>query len=168
MIRSMNSPWIIRPIRKQDNTAIEQIIQDVMSEHGCYGEGFALHDAEVASMSTHYNTPAAKYYVVTHDDTVMGGAGFAQLDGTDLTSGICELRKMYFRPDTRGLGIGHALLQLLIEEMRLAKFNRCYLETTSWMEPAQKLYRRAGFNEQPHAEGATGHHGCDRFFSRML
>ena len=164
----MNAPWIIRPIRPQDDVAIEQIIQNVMTEHGCSGEGFALHDTEVAAMSTHYNKPAARYYVVTHDDKVFGGAGFALLDGTDLKSGICELRKMYFRPDTRGLGIGHALLQLLLDEMRLAQFKRCYLETTSWMEPAQKLYRRAGFIEQPHAEGATGHHGCDRFFSRDL
>ena len=79
-----------------------------------------------------------------------------------------ELRKMYFRPETRGLGLGHAMLELLLDEMRGAGFRRCYLETTSWMDRAQNLYRKAGFTELPDAEGATGHHGCDTFFSRML
>ena len=45
---------------------------------------------------------------------------------------------------------------------------RCYLETTSWMDRAQHLYRRVGFAEQPNPEGLTGHHGCDAFFSREL
>ena len=29
-------------------------------------------------------------------------------------------------------------------------------------------YLAAGFVEQPEMEGATGHHGCDRFFSKAL
>ena len=168
MIKAMNVPWIIRPIRMQDDIAIGNIIQEVMTEHGCSGDGFALHDEEVAAMSAHYQEPAARYYVVTQDDAVMGGAGFARLDGSDPKSGICELRKMYFRPETRGLGIGHSLLDLLLDEMRQTQFKRCYLETTSGMKPAQKLYRRAGFIEQQHSEGATGHHGCDTFYSRTL
>lgn len=32
------------------------------------------------------------------------------------------------------------------------------------MDAAQKLYRRAGFKPLPAPLGATGHHGCDRYF----
>ena len=164
----MSAPWILRPIRPQDDHAIGQIIHDVMTEHGCEGAGFAIHDAEVEAMSRHYQGNDASYYVVTNAGRVLGGAGFARLEGTGPEDAVCELRKMYYVAETRGLGLGHALLELLLDEMRLAGYRRCYLETTSWMDRAQQLYRRVGFAEQPNPEGLTGHHGCDAFFSREL
>ena len=164
----MNAPWILRPIRPQDDSAIAGIIHAVMTEHGCQGDGFAIHDAEVEAMSRHYQGDDARYYVVTHNHQVLGGAGFARLEGTTSGQAVCELRKMYYLPEARGLGLGRELIELLLDDMRLAGFRRCYLETTSWMDRAQGLYRRAGFSEQPHAEGSTGHHGCDTFFSREL
>lgn len=192
MMKAMPAPWILRPIRSHDDQAIAAIIHAVMTEHGCAGDGFAIHDAEVASMSAHYQMPigqtstgqsstgqtstgqtsagpdAARYYVVTKANQVMGGAGFAKLAGTATSDAVCELRKMYFLPETRGLGLGHALLELLLDEMRQVGYRRCYLETTSWMHKAQALYQSLGFREQTGTEGDTGHHGCDRFFSRDL
>lgn len=164
----MTAPWILRPIRPADDGAIATIIRSVMTEHGCCGQGFAIHDAEVACMSAAYHEPTARYYVVERSGEVLGGAGFARLTGTTLEQATCELRKMYFLPAARGLGLGSALLALLLDEMRQAGFRRCYLETTSWMQDAQQLYRRHGFAEQCGAEGNTGHGGCDRFFARAL
>jgi putative acetyltransferase len=162
------TPWILRPIRPTDDAAIERTIRSVMTEHGCSGAGFAIHDAEVLAMSRHYAGPEARYYVVEHDGEVLGGAGFARLAGTTTTAATCELRKMYFQPAARGRGLGHALLALLLDEMRAAGYRRCYLETTSWMHAAQHLYRAHGFLERCGSEGATGHHGCDKFFAREL
>jgi putative acetyltransferase len=164
----MQTPWIIRPIRQIDDATMQTIIHEVMTEHGCESGGFALHDEEVKAMSQNYQRLDTRYYVITKLGIAMGGAGFAPLNGTAPNEGLCELRKMYFQPQIRGLGLGQALLELLIDEMRLAGFRRCYLETTSWMERAQALYRRAGFQPQPEREGNTGHHGCDTFFSRMI
>lgn len=162
------SPWILRPIRPQDDAAVAATIRTVMTEHGCTGSGFAIHDAEVLAMSRHYQPPSARYYVVEHADTVVGGAGFARLHGTTTDDAICELRKMYFQPAARGLGLGKALLGLLLDEMRSAGYRRCYLETTSWMQRAQHVYREAGFTPLPAALGCTGHHGCNAFFARDL
>ena len=75
---------------------------------------------------------------------------------------------MYFVAAARGQGLGRALLALLLDEMRSAGYRRCYLETTRQMQAAQRLYRAAGFGPQTAAEGATGHHGCDVFYSRSL
>lgn len=164
----MAPPWILRPIRPRDDAAVAAIIRDVMTEHRCGGEGFAIHDAEVAAMSASYRGGDARYYVVEHRGEVLGGAGFGRLAGTGPTPSTCELRKMYFRPEARGLGLGRALLDLLLDEMRAAGYRRCYLETTSWMQRAQALYRLAGFAPLPGPEGRTGHHGCDAFFARDL
>lgn len=164
----MTAPWILRPIRSQDDSAIAQVIHNVMTEHGCEGAGFAIHDAEVEAMSRHYRGSDAGYFVVAKADKVYGGAGFARLAGSNAGDAVCELRKMYYLADTRGLGLGRAMIELVLDEMRIAGYQRCYLETTSWMDRAQNLYRHAGFTEQPGPEGQTGHHGCDTFFSRDL
>jgi putative acetyltransferase len=75
---------------------------------------------------------------------------------------------MYFRAPARGRGLGRALLELLLDDMRECGYRRCYLETTSWMDDAQRLYRAAGFRELPQVLGSTGHCGCDRFFALDL
>ncbi|MEC8652000.1 MAG: GNAT family N-acetyltransferase [Planctomycetota bacterium] len=161
------TPWILRPIRPRDDADIERVIRDVMTEHRCSGPGFALHDGEVVEMSRSYRAARSGYFVVERGGAVCGGAGFAPLEGS-ADDDVCELRKMYFLPAARGEGVGRAMLALLLDEMRVAGFRRCYLETTSWMERAQRLYLQAGFTQQAAAEGATGHHGCDAFFSRLL
>lgn len=162
------APWILRPIRPSDDEAVAAIIRTVMTEHGASGPGFAIHDAEVLAMSQNYRTADARYYVVEHAGTVHGGAGFARLAGTTQDAAVCELRKMYFLPEARGLGLGRRMIALLLDEMRAAGYRRCYLETTGRMLAAQRLYRAAGFEPQCTAEGATGHHGCDTFYVRLL
>jgi putative acetyltransferase len=164
----VDAPWILRPIRESDDRDVRDIIRAVMTEHGCSGAGFAIHDAEVAAMTSAYQEARAGYYVVERDGVVFGGGGYAQLEGSSQDAAVCELRKMYFLPAARGLGLGRAMLSLLLEEMRRAGFRRCYLETSSWMDAAKRLYLAAGFTAQNAAEGATGHHGCDSFYSRIL
>ena len=164
----MSAAWLLRPIRPADDAAMAAIIRAVMTEHGASGPGFAIHDAEVDGMAAAYAGPDARYYVVERAGEVLGGAGFARLHGTGPADGVCELRKMYFLPAARGLGLGRELLAVLLDHMRDAGYRRCYLETTRQMQAAQRLYRAAGFVPQTAPEGATGHHGCDVFYSRPL
>ncbi|MBK8100117.1 MAG: GNAT family N-acetyltransferase [Planctomycetes bacterium] len=164
----MPTPWILRPIRTTDDAAVAAIIRDVMTEHRCTGEGFAIHDPEVAAMAAAYAAPDARYYVVELGGEVLGGAGFARLTGTSSAAATCELRKMYFRPMARGQGLGRAMLELLLAEMKVAGYQRCYLETTSWMDDARRLYAAAGFTPLCGPLGRTGHHGCDMFFARSI
>ncbi len=168
VLRPADFPFLLRPIRAGDDASMGAVIRDVMTEHRCTGGGFAIHDAEVAAMSRAYATPQSRYLVVEHAGEVVGGGGFARLAGSDAAEATCELRKMYFRPIARGRGVGRELLDRLLDEMRGAGYRRCYLETTSWMDAARKLYLAAGFMPLAAPEGNTGHHGCDRFFARPL
>lgn len=161
-------PVIIRPIRRMDDTEVSRIVIDVMTAHGCTGKGFAIHDAEVDGMHAAYSKEGSRYYVVEREGLVLGGAGFGRLHGSTPVDATAELRKMYFREELRGRGIARSLLALLLDEMRLCGYRRCYLETTSWMHDAQRLYRAAGFEPLPGPLGCTGHGGCDAFFAREL
>ena len=158
----MPSPFLIRPITPDDNAAVAAIIRAVMPEFGADGPGFAIHDAEVDTMYQAYARPRGSYFVVERDGRVIGGAGIAPLDGGD--ADVCELRKMYFLPEARGIGAGTAMMQRCLDAARAHGFTRCYLETLTGMDQAQALYLRSGFKPLCAPMGGTGHFSCDRFF----
>jgi putative acetyltransferase len=158
--------FTIAPIEPADDAAVAAIIRTVMPEFGASGQGFAIHDAEVGAMCAAYRAPRSAYFVLRKDGRVVGGAGVAPLAGG--CASICELRKMYFLPEARGQGQGERLLRLCLDEARRLGFETCYLETTSKMVQAHKLYRKLGFVERATPCGATGHFSCDKWFERKL
>ena len=163
----MSTPaFTMRPIEPRDDAVIAKIIRTVMPEFGADGPGFAIHDAEVDAMSAAYSRPRAAYFVIEADGAVQGGAGIAPLEGGD--ENVCELRKMYFLPTLRGRGAGKAAIERCLEAARTFGFKRCYIETLTGMDAAQKLYLANGFRRIDAAMGATGHHGCNRFYLRDL
>jgi len=160
------SDFYIRPIHSEDNEAIANIIRTVMPEFGACGEGFAINDPEVDWMHRAYSAPSCAYFVVERDGKVMGGGGIAPLEGGE--EDVCELRKMYFLPELRGLGAGAALMEKCLDAARMHGFHRCYLETLGGMDAAMRLYERTGFERIPASMGATGHGGCDSFYLLRL
>lgn len=157
--------FTIRPIAARDNAAVAAIIRKVMPEFGADGPGFAIHDAEVSDMHGAYSREGCAYFVVELDGAVCGGGGIAPLEGEP---GVCELRKMYFLPELRGRGAGDALMRQCLDAGRSFGYRRCYLETLTGMDAAQKLYARHGFQPLCSALGNTGHFGCNRFFIHDL
>ncbi|MGA8278714.1 MAG: GNAT family N-acetyltransferase [Rhodanobacteraceae bacterium] len=160
------SDFSIRPIEPADDAVVASIIRNVMSGFGACGPGFAINDPEVAVMSNAYARGGAAYFVVELDGQVAGGAGIAPLDAGDAE--VCELRKMYFLPELRGHGAGRALIQRCLATARELGYRRCYLETLTGMDAAQRLYIANGFHQIERPLGNTGHFGCDRYFIRDL
>ncbi len=158
--------YATRPARSADRAAIARLIRTVMPEFGAEGPGFAIVDPEVDDMPRAYAGPRSAYFVVVRGDAVVGGGGFAPLVGGD--EGTCELRKMYFLPELRGLGLGRELLERCIEGARASGFTRMYLETLTAMSAARRLYERFGFEKLDAPLGATGHFGCNSFYARSL
>ena len=158
----MSDPFSIRPIRAEDDPRMASIIRTVMPEFGATGCGFAISDPEVDWMSRAYAAPRSAYFVVERDGVVVGGGGVAPLDGGP--EDTCELRKMYFLPEARGLGAGAAMMARCLDAARGFGFARCYLETLTGMDAAMKLYARSGFRRIDAPMGATGHGGCNTFY----
>lgn len=61
-------------------------------------------------------------------------------------------------PEFQGRGIGEALVRACLERARADGRQRVYLDTTEWMDAAQRLYQRMGFARAPELdwEPATG------------
>jgi putative acetyltransferase len=165
MERSEAAPSI-RAIRASDDASVATIIRTVMPEFGADGPGFAIHDAEVDRMSAAYAPPRALYLVVELEGRVVGGGGVGPLAGAD--PDVCELRKMYFLKEARGLGIGKQVLEHCIAAAREMGYRTMYLETLTGMEAAQRLYEQLGFRRLGCAMGATGHFSCDRYYALSL
>lgn len=158
--------YLIRPIEPRDDAAVAAIIRKVMPEFGAVGEGFAINDPEIDWMHRAYSAPRSAYFVVESDGVVVGGGGVAPLSGGDADT--CELRKMYFLPQARGLGAGAAMMARCLDAARDFGFRRCYLETLCGMDAAKKLYLRTGFTPLDAPLGDTGHGGCNAFYALEL
>jgi putative acetyltransferase len=152
----------IRLIQPSDATAVANVIRTVMPEFGAGGAGFAIHDREVDDMYTAYTLPGTAYYVCEVDGAVTGGGGIGPLAGGN--SDYCELKKMYFLPEARGLGLGQKVLDACLQAAKVEGYKFCYLETFNTMNKAMKLYEKSGFKKINGALGNTGHFACDRFY----
>lgn len=156
------SEYRIRPIAPGDDAAMASVIRTVMPEFGAVGSGFAISDPEVDWMSRAYSEQRCAYFVIERNGEVMGGGGVAPLTGGE--PDVCELRKMYFLSEVRGLGAGAAMMTHCLAAARELGFRRCYLETLRGMDAAMRLYERTGFQRIAGPMGATGHGGCNAFY----
>ena len=162
--------YVVRPVAESDCVGVARLIRTVMPEFGAKGPGYAISDPEVDDMYSAYTAdgPRAAYWVVARasDGKVAGAGGFAPLVGGGKRT--CELRKMYFYPELRGLGLGSELLSMCLERAAKAGFSRMYLETLTPMTQARTLYEKHGFERLAAPLGNTGHGGCDVFYARAL
>ena len=158
----LQAQYLLRPMRKQDNLTVARVIREVMTEFQAVGAGYSIEDPEVDDMYCSYRNRQSCYYVIELNEKVVGCGGIAPLTGADEFT--CELRKMFFLPATRGLGLGRRLLQLLMDEARKRGYQKCYLETLDRMWAANELYRKYGFQLLKQPLGKTGHCRCDRWY----
>ncbi|WP_395057623.1 GNAT family N-acetyltransferase [Flavobacterium sp.] len=157
---------IIREIQQKDNQAIAKIVRDVLMELGAPKIGTAYADPQLDFLFETYQYPKSKYFVVENNGVVIGGAGIAPLENEAET--ICELQKMYFLTEYRGLGIGSQLMENCLDIAKNFGYKKCYLETMPYMEAAQKLYKKVGFEYLCEPMGSTGHTSCPVWMIKQL
>ncbi len=149
---------IIREIQKEDNEQVAAVIRQVLIELNVPKVGTAYADPQLDSMFEAYENVKSVYYVIENKRKIMGGAGIMQLENSDST--VCELQKMYFLPEARGLGLGTQLMEKCLWSATTFGFEKCYLETMPYMIAAQTLYKKVGFEYICAPMGNTGHTSC--------
>lgn len=156
----------IRKIESKDNQAVAQLIRAVFDELNIPKVGTAYADAYLDFMFEEYNKPKSVYFVVENRGRIVGGAGVAPLE--NIAETICELQKMYFLPEARGLGIGSQMMYNCLQAAKDFGFEKCYLETMPFMHDAQKLYKKVGFEYICSPMGSTGHVSCPVWMLKEL
>ncbi|MES2812090.1 MAG: GNAT family N-acetyltransferase [Bacteroidota bacterium] len=156
----------IREIQLQDNAEVAKVIRSVLDEFNVPKVGTAYADPELDMMFETYENPKSAYFVVEKDGKIIGCAGIAPL--ANGSPEICELQKMYFLPETRGLGLGAQMMDACLTKAKALGFTKCYLETMPYMEAAQKLYKKSGFDYLDEPMGCTGHSSCPVWMIKQL
>ncbi len=59
----------------------------------------------------------------------------------------CEIKRLYLKPNYRGLGLGMLLTKKIISYSKERKYVKAYLDTTSKMKKAISIYKSLGFVE---------------------
>jgi len=155
----------IREIQPNDNPQIAEVIRKVLIELEVPKVGTAYADPQLDEMFETYNVPNAAYFVVEQNERILGGAGIGPLENEPET---CELQKMYFLPEIRGLKLGEAMIQKCLQFAKDSGYKKCYLETMPNMKAAQKLYKKSGFEYLCEPIGNTGHTSCPVWMIRSM
>ena len=91
-----------------------------------------------------YAPPKGCLLLATDSGNAAGMVAFKQI-----SSNICELTRMYVRPEFRGKQLARNLIQMLITEARESGYDIIRLETTTFMQSAVALYSSFGFKVRP-------------------
>lgn len=152
----------IREVRTDDVPAVIELISEVLAEHGmAFGVGSGS-DAQLRELPGSYTAEGGAFWVAVREDTgaLLGTAGIAPVGGGDW-----ELRKMYLRPASRGLGLGARLLDAAVAHARASGARRVVLDTAETMQRAIAFYEAHGFvRDDAQIRGAR----CSRGYARVL
>jgi putative acetyltransferase len=109
--------------------------------------GFSLcfqnFDQELADLPGGYAPPEGRLLLAEFEGQVAGCVALHKLE-----PGVCEMKRLYMRPQFRGKGLGRVLADQVIAEARQIGYQRMRLDTVEpVMKDAVAMYRKLGFKE---------------------
>ncbi len=105
-------------------------------------------DQELVCLPGEYDSPRGALLVARVDGQWAGCCAMRPLDFSDY-SNACEMKRLYVRPQFRGLGLGRRLAEAILEAAQLAAYDCILLDTLDDMESARDLYEDLGFVSIP-------------------
>lgn len=97
-------------------------------------------DRELAGLPGAYARPHGRLLIARVVGEPAGCVALRPLGSRD-----AEMKRLYVRPDMRGMGLGRVLAECVIDEARALGYLQLKLDTLPEMAEAQGLYRELGF-----------------------
>ncbi len=134
------------------STAAElDALRDIFREYAaslkvdlCF-QGF---DQELLALPGDYAEPRGALRMARVDGLIAGCCALRPMDSVDYPN-ACEMKRLYIRPEFRGLGLGRQLADAIMDAARIGGYSYVLLDTLDDMEAARTLYEDLGFEEIP-------------------
>ncbi len=118
-------------------------------------------DDELAGLPGDYAPPRGALFVVGEPDRLLAMIGLRSFDGR-----VCEMKRLYVRPEARGRGLARQLIAHVLDEARRLRYSEIRLDTLPMMGDAQSLYVSLGFHDiEPYYDTPIA---GTRFMSKQL
>ena len=98
-------------------------------------------DETEEEIAKRYSEPLGKIYIAFVDGQAAGVIAFHPMEDKN----DCEFKRLFVRPNFRGLHLGNILLEHAINEAKSIGYRTIYLDTLSTLKPACHMYERFGF-----------------------
>lgn len=103
---------------------------------------FQNFERELNNLPTEYGPPGGRLLLASTNDKHVGCVGLRKL-----ADGVCEMKRLYVRPQARGTGLGRVLATEIIKAAKELGYGSMRLDTLPSMKEAVPLYRSLGFKE---------------------
>jgi putative acetyltransferase len=103
-------------------------------------------EQELQSLPGDYAEPQGGLLLALVGKQPAGCCAFRPLNTSDHLN-ACEMKRLYVRPDFRGLGLGRLLVEAVVSGAQQAGYTTMLLDTLTDMEAARALYQEVGFVE---------------------
>ena len=104
---------------------------------------FQNFEEELAGLPGHYAPPDGRLLLAEYETQLAGCVALHKWE-----NGVCEMKRLYLRPQFRARGLGRALAEHIIAEARQIGYERMRLDTVEpIMKDAVGMYRKLGFKE---------------------
>ncbi|MFB9974709.1 GNAT family N-acetyltransferase [Allobacillus sp. SKP2-8] len=156
----------IREIEVKDNQAMAEIIKRSLESFKLDIPGTAYFDPQLGELAQFYEQEeCASYWVAVNEaGEVVGGVGIAAFDREQQ---VCELQKLYVKPEFQGQGLAVKLMNVALEFAK-KHYDYCYLETSTKLEAANRLYDWFGFDQLDQPYGQSSHFTMDAWYMKDL
>jgi ribosomal protein S18 acetylase RimI-like enzyme len=101
-------------------------------------------ETELIDLPGEYVAPRGALFLATVNGSPAGCCALRPLESTDYPN-AGEMKRLYVRPEFRGLGLGRRLAQAVLDSAQLADLACVLLDTLNDMESARALYEELGF-----------------------
>jgi GNAT superfamily N-acetyltransferase len=99
-------------------------------------------DKELAELPGEYSEPDGRLFIAYESGRPAGCVALRRIDVD-----VCEMKRLYVRPEFRGKGTGRLLAERVISEAKMVGYGKMRLDSVSSMTEAITLYRSLGFVE---------------------
>ncbi len=99
-------------------------------------------DEELQDPAHKYTAPEGEILVAIDNEKVMGMVAYHRHSDER-----CEMKRLYVKPETRGMHLGDSLVEAIIEHARTAGYKEMVLDTIVPLKAAISLYKKHGFEE---------------------